>query len=315
MMKAAFFGAVSLDDITLPSMCLTKTVGGSAVYGALAGNLFCRTGMISVLGADFSKNYVTFLKQKGIDTSLLQKSKKPSFRWVAEYSSDLTMVKTINREPGAFADFDAKKLKGKLKSIKALFVSKNNPIEQLAVLKAAPKDTIRIMATRSNWITNYRENLKKALAYTDLFLIHDSELKLLVGESSSLPEMIEQAMHYGPKVIVLMRGEHGLVMYGSMGTMIVPSYPLAYAVDPTGAGDVFGGSLAGGLASLGKLTPSTMRKALILASMAASFVVEDYGTKALENLTIKEVVNRTKMFLHQLPTGVDVPMTIKNSRV
>lgn len=305
-MKSAFFGTLSFDQIVLPGTEQLSMVGGSALYGALASALFCETGILGVVGNDFPKETLKLLSKKHVNISLLQKSKKPSFRWDVEYSQDLSHARTTNRSFNSFTDFEPVRLKNKLKDIKTLYVGKNDPITQLALFKITPRPVFHIMSTRANWITNRREDLEKALKMADIFLLHDEELKLLVGPNLSLPEMIEKAMSYGPRVIVLMRDEHGLVMYGKMGTMVVPSYPLAFAVDPTGAGDAFGGALAGVLGCLGKLTPTSMRKALILASIVSSYVVEDYGVSSLENLTLTQVLNRAQLFLGQLPTDEDI---------
>jgi sugar/nucleoside kinase (ribokinase family) len=305
-MKSALFGSLSLDQINLPGTETMNLVGGSALYASLASSLFCETGILGVLGNDYPKEPLALLEKKGIDTTLLQHSKKPSFRWSADYSADLSQALTTNRSFNSFADFDVSLLKGKMSEVKAIYVGKNDPTTQKALFDLTQKKAIQIMSTRANWITNRREDLEKALASADIFLLHDRELKLLVGPNLSLPEMIEKAMTLGPKVIVLMRDEHGLVMYGKMGNMVVPSYPMAFAVDPTGAGDAFGGALTGVLGCLGKLTPTTMRKALVLASIVASYVVEDYGTASLENLTVSQVRNRATLFLAQLPTSVDI---------
>ena len=40
--------------------------------------------------------------------------------------------------------------------------------------------------------------------------------------------------------------------------------------------------------------------------MVSSFVVEDYGTEKLEELTRTEVINRASMFLGQLPSLADL---------
>lgn len=305
-MKTALFGSLSIDQINLPGTETMELVGGSALYASLAAALFCEAGVLSVLGNDFPKDPMALLKKKHVNTTLLQRSKKPSFRWSADYSGDLSRASTTNRSFNSFAEFDSKRLKGKLSDVKAIYVGKNDPILQRELFGLTSKNAIQIMSTRANWITNRRDDLKMALERADIFLLHDEELKLLVGPHLSLPEMIEKAMALGPKVIVLMRDEHGLVMYGKMGTMVVPSYPMAFAVDPTGAGDAFGGALTGVLGCLGRLTPKTMRKALVLASIVASYVVEDYGIASLENLTISQIMNRAKLFLTQLPTNGDI---------
>jgi sugar/nucleoside kinase (ribokinase family) len=97
-------------------------------------------------------------------------------------------------------------------------------------------------------------------------------------------------------------------MYGQMGTMIVPPYPFTYAIDPTGAGDVLGGAIAGVLAKLGRFDADSMKKAVLLGSTMASFTVEDYGVNSVLRVTMDEVMNRSKLFLSQLPSHHLLPL-------
>lgn len=305
-MRSALFGSLSIDEIRLPGTPAFQAVSGSAYYSSLASALFCDSVLLGVAGKDYSKKSLQALAARGIDLSLLQHSKKPAVKRVVEYSTESGEATTLFRANNCFDDFSPQLLKGKLTQVQSMYVGKNNPAFQLELFKLMPKSAVQIMSTRPYWIVYEREKLEKALKLTDIFLLHDKELKLLVGEGYTLPEMIEKVMSYGPRVVVLMRDEHGLVVYGRMGTMVVPSFPLAFAVDPTGAGDAFGGALSGVLACLNGLTTKNLRKALILASVVSSFVVEDYGPNTLNTLTLKQVINRAQLFLNQLPTTDDI---------
>jgi len=54
------------------------------------------------------------------------------------------------------------------------------------------------------------------------------------------------------------------------------------------------------------LNAKNLKTALILANTMSSFVVEDYGTAVLEDLTLTEVINRASMYLSQLPSLYDL---------
>ena len=313
-MKSLFYGTLALDDIDLPSVSIRGIPGGSGVFGTLAASIFCDTGIVSVLGSDFPKEFLKKMEKKGVNTAVLQRSKKLSFRWGAKYSDDLSEVKTVNRELNALEDFDPSKLK-KIDDVKAVFVSKNSPLSQKGVFNVVPKKAIKILESRGNWITNERTALKKVLKEVDIFFVNEEELGLLVQKDLPIPEMMERVMLLGPKIIVFKRGEHGLVMYGKYGTMIVPSYPLTYAIDPTGAGDSLAGSLVGILGCMGELNEKNMKTALVLASTVSSFVVEDYGTASLEELTLNEVINRASMYLGQLPSLADLRVEKVEKRI
>lgn len=300
-MKTLFYGMLALDDIELPHHELTGSIGGSASYGSLAASLFSPVMLASVIGNDFPKEFVAILNRKGVDTHATQQSKKPSAVWQARYSEDLSEVKTLYREYNAFEDFNPSLLKGRLSDVSVAFLSKNDPDIQSQIIDLLPKDSFVIVESRVTWISGKRHRLSEVLKKADVYFLDEEEAHLLVGRDTPVPEMIEQVMLMGPKTVVFKRGEHGLIMYGKKGIMIVPPYPLAYAVDPSGAGDVLGGAMAGVLCRLGKTGDKEVKTALLIASIVSSFVVEDYGTEALVNLTLDEVLNRTEVFLRQLP--------------
>jgi sugar/nucleoside kinase (ribokinase family) len=300
-MQALFWGVLALDDLSLPTAQLDNKIGGSAAFGALASSFFAPTILASVMGNDFPQSFMNELKKRGVITDNVRRSKKPSFKWVGRYSPDLAAVQTINREMNSFEDFRVGDYKGKLDDVGAAFLSKNDPEIQLELLELLPEKAVTIMETRESWMVDKREVIMRVMKLIDVFLVREEEAQVLLGESLPVPEMIEKILHMGPKVIVFKKGEHGLVMYGKMGTMLVPSYPFVYAVDPTGAGDVLGGTIAGVLAALGRFDVEAMKTAVVLAGIMASFTVEDYGVDSLIELTKDAIANRTKLFLRQLP--------------
>jgi hypothetical protein len=55
------------------------------------------------------------------------------------------------------------------------------------------------------------------------------------------------------------------------------AYPVDHVVDPTGAGDTFVGVLMGYLSKVNKTDEKSLRKALLYATMLASFNVQGFG--------------------------------------
>ena len=43
----------------------------------------------------------------------------------------------------------------------------------------------------------------------------------------------------GPKFVILKKGEHGAMLFGEDNLLVMPAYPTADVIDPTGAGDTF----------------------------------------------------------------------------
>ena len=67
-------------------------------------------------------------------------------------------------------------------------------------------------------------------------------------------------------------------------------YPVKKVIDPTGAGDVFGGGFISGL-----VDGLSIKEAMLRGSALASFCIEDFGVKKLLNVSVNEVDNRIQL--------------------
>ena len=96
----------------------------------------------------------------------------------------------------------------------------------------------------------------------------------------------------GPRMVVIKRGEYGVIMFMNDLMFSVPGYPLEEVHDPTGAGDSFAGGFMGYLARGGHLSEPHLRRAMVYGSVMASFAVEDFGLKRTLSLTPAEIETR-----------------------
>lgn len=296
-------GGIAIDDISLPKIKLVNEVGGSAVYASLAASIFCPTLLAGIIGNDFPKEFGEVLKDRGIDTQHIQHSEKPTFRWKGKYTEDLSSITVIDQQLNAYHDFQLDGVVSAARRCKTIFFSNIDPEIQLKIIDKIPKRTIKLLDSMDLWIVEKRDLLIKVLEKVDIFFIGLKEATLLVEEDLPVYEMVNKILSYGPKVVVLKKGEYGLSVYGSFGTLAVPSYPLTHAIDPSGAGDSLGGAIAGVLARVGELNKSNLFASVLLGSIVSSFVVEGYATQSLQQLSLREVINRTKTFLRQLPNA------------
>jgi len=76
----------------------------------------------------------------------------------------------------------------------------------------------------------------------------------------------------------------------------VPAFPLEEVHDPTGAGDSFAGGFMGYLATAGRVSNATLRRAMVYGSVMGSFAVERFGLDRLRTLTRREVDARARHF-------------------
>src|SRR5438128_387992 len=135
----------------------------------------------------------------------------------------------------------------------------------------------------------------KTVEVVDLVIINDAEARQLADE----PNLIKAArkiLSWGPRSLIVKRGEYGAAMFTKEEYFAIPAYPLEAVFDPTGAGDTFAGGLMGYLASQEKIDEAAMRRAMIFGSVMASFNVEEFGTERVQRLTYDEINQRFRDF-------------------
>jgi ribokinase len=105
---------------------------------------------------------------------------------------------------------------------------------------------------------------------SDIFCPNESETELLTGMPVTSLEEAERAarvlMERGAGVIILTLGERGSLLVNAEGNVHVPATPVR-ALDTTGAGDAYIGSLAYFLAA-GKSLTEAMRRANAIAAIS-----------------------------------------------
>jgi sugar/nucleoside kinase (ribokinase family) len=145
------------------------------------------------------------------------------------------------------------------------------------------------------WIKHKKSALLRLLKEVDIYVANDQEARQLSGENNLL-QAARKLRIYGPKMILIKKGEHGLIFYSDRFTFCLPAYPAAKVIDPTGAGDTFAGGFMGYLAMRKKINPSVIKRALAYGTIAASFNVEDFGLRRTAKLRLDEVKRRLAEF-------------------
>ena len=126
-------------------------------------------------------------------------------------------------------------------------------------------------------------------------IINDAEVRQL----TNVPNLIKAArtvLTWGPKALIVKRGEYGAALFTPDNYFAIPAYPLESVFDPTGAGDTFAGGFMGYLSSQESLDDAAMRRAMIFGSVMASFNVEEFGTDRVRRLTQPEINARFRAF-------------------
>jgi len=121
----------------------------------------------------------------------------------------------------------------------------------------------------------------------------------------------------GPKMVLIKRGEYGVLQFSDSSVFATPAYPLEEVFDPTGAGDSFAGGLMGQLARTGDVSQGGLRRAIVYGSVVASFTVEDFGVKRLTDVSLPEIEVRYQRFIeltdfHSEPMDLSLVIPVYN---
>jgi sugar/nucleoside kinase (ribokinase family) len=183
-----------------------------------------------------------------------------------------------------------------MRSSRFLVLGNIMPSLQLKVLDQMSDPKFIVCDTMNLWIDNTKSDLNKVLKRIDLLVINDSEARLLTDE----PNLIKAAraiQEIGPNYLIIKKGEHGALLFGENRIFSAPAYPLEDIFDPTGAGDVFAGGLIGYLHKTSDINFENLKRAVIYGSTMASFCVEKFSTKGIDDLSNLEIQSRYLEFL------------------
>jgi sugar/nucleoside kinase (ribokinase family) len=287
-------GSVALDTVQTPFGKAADVLGGSATFFSYAASFFAPVRLVAVIGKDFPKAHLDLLARRGVDLTGLQVADGATFRWAGEYGYDLNEAKTLDTRLGVFAEFRPT-LPDDFRRTPFLFLANIDPELQLDVLRKLDRPRLIALDTMNFWIRGKREALLRVLREVDALVVNDAEARMLTGEPS-LVKASRRVLEYGPRIVVIKRGEYGALMATDQRFFFVPAFPLESVFDPTGAGDTFAGGFMGALARGGSLDEAALRRAIVYGSVMASFTVEDFSLDRLLRLRDGEIEERYRTF-------------------
>ncbi|MCP4649806.1 MAG: sugar kinase [PVC group bacterium] len=294
-MSIVVLGTVAYDSIKTPWGTRKDLLGGSAAHFSMSASAFTKVHLAAVIGKDFPNKDLNFFKKKGINAQALLKKEGKTFRWQGEYKADdLNSACTLHTELGVIITH-MPELTEAQKNIKTVFLGNYDPDLQYKFLKTMRKPELVAMDSMNLWIHTKLKSVKRLLKCTDILFVNDQEARDLSGESN-LVKAAKCLKSYGPKIIVLKKGEHGVLLYSSKSIFTHPAYPIEKVVDPTGAGDTFAGGVMGYLAKAKRINEGVLKKALAYGTIFSSYNVEGFGLKRTGALTKKDVQKRMKEY-------------------
>ncbi len=287
-------GSVALDSVEANGTVHDDVLGGSGSFFCTAASHFAPVKLVAVVGEDMPEQHLKFLGARGVDLAGLERAKGKTFRWKGRYSEDLASRTTLDTQLNVFADFKPR-LPEDWRDAEFLFLGNIHPSLQLDVLTQVRKPRLAAMDTMNFWIEGEPAALAKVLERVDLLVVNDEEARLLSREHN-LPRAARAIRAMGPKTVIVKRGESGALLFHEHGVFAAPAYPLEQVIDPTGAGDTFGGGFMGYLARVRDIGPQAVRRAMFYGSVMASFCVEDYSLDRLRSLSEGEIEGRYRAF-------------------
>jgi len=294
-MSLLVVGSVAFDAVETPFGKCEKMLGGSASHFSISASYFTDVSIVGVVGGDFGDDDAIVFATHSIDTTDLEKIPDgKTFRWFGRYDYDLNVAHTLDTQLNVFADFKPS-LSERSKQSRLVFLGNIQPDLQREVREQVPNAELVALDTMNLWIDNTRESLLRTIQGVDVVIINDAEARQL----TEIPNLIKAArtiLSWGPKALIVKRGEYGAALFTADSYFAMPAYPLESVFDPTGAGDTFAGGFMGYLSSQEKLDEAAMRRAMIFGSVMASFNVEEFGTARVRRLTHAEINQRFSAF-------------------
>jgi len=293
-MSILVLGTVALDTVKTPHGLRKHMLGGSAVHFSMSARLFTDVHLSAIVGKDFPARHVEFLRRKGIILDSLIRSSGKTFKWAGEYKGDLNCALTRDTRLGVLLEFSPR-LQPRQRKIKNIFLANVDPDIQGKLLDSMDNSRLIGLDSMNYWIHNKRKALLRIFKRVDIYVANDQEARDLTGEHN-LIKAARCLEKLGPRMVLIKKGEHGVIFCSGSFVFCLPAYPVDKVIDPTGAGDTFAGGFMGYLSTRKKLDQMSVKRALGYGTIAASFNVEGFGVEKTSKLWLKDLEKRLGVF-------------------
>ncbi|MCE2964129.1 MAG: PfkB family carbohydrate kinase [Chitinophagales bacterium] len=297
-MSILVVGTMAYDAIKTPFGQTDKIIGGAATYIAYSASYFHKPiNLVSIVGGDFDFQEMENLKSRGADINGVEiKQDGKSFFWSGVYHMDMNSRDTLVTDLNVLLEFNPI-LPEAYKSSEYVLLGNIDPVLQMKVIDQMPsKPKLVVLDTMNFWMDVAMDKLMAVIKKVDVLTINDSEARQLSGEYS-LVKAAKKILGFGPKYLIIKKGENGALLFHENDIFFAPALPLEEVFDPTGAGDTFAGGFIGFLAKTGDISFENMKRAIIYGSAMASFCVEKFGTERLKELDMEEIHDRVEEFV------------------
>ena len=301
MIKLLVVGTVAYDSIETPFGKAENVLGGSALHFAGSASFFTNLGIVAAVGEDYLLEDIDYLKERNVDLRGIKVHEGKTFRWEGRYGYDLNQAITLKTELNVIEKYKPHVPKD-WHDADYVFLANIDPDLQISVIEQVKPSAVIALDTMNFWIENKLDRLMDVISRVDMLVFNEAELREITKEHS-LVKGARKLIAMGPRCIVAKRGEYGVFMMTDDELFLAPAYPLEDVFDPTGAGDTFAGGFMGYLANVGNIEPYTVKQAIVMGTVMASFNVEDFSVNRVRNLTIEEIRERYTAFKNCMRFG------------
>lgn len=293
-MSVLVVGTLAFDSVSTPRGAREAMLGGSGSFLATAAAYFGKVHLAGVVGEDFPQEHLNFFTARGVSIANVQRAPGKTFSWRGRYAQDLADVQTLATDLNVLKDFSPI-LDADAAAAPYVVLGNFDPALQLSVLKQLKAAEFVACDTMNFWIERHGEALRAILRHVDLLSVNEAEARQLSGERN-LVRAAQVIKEMGPKNVVIKRGACGALLFDEDGAFAAPAFLLDDVCDPTGAGDSFAGSMVGYLCRRQDTSPRALRHAVAVATVIASFVVEDFSLDRLRDLRPQDIDKRLADF-------------------
>ena len=274
-------GSVALDTRDGPFGKVRETLGGSAVYFALAASLIMPVKVVAPVGLDGAKRVAQAFSGRTIDVDLLQILDARTYRWRAhqDHGRNIDLGSSDNIydswEPTMPANFEG-----------WAFVGSMRPDRQAQLMGMLGAAKLLAADSMLSYVQARPPEARDVLRRSGWFFCNEEEFSALGGTD---PE--EFRRQWWLQGLVVKAGAMGLAAYTEYGVVRVPALTSRPILDTTGAGDAFAGGMLARWLSTGGL-PAGLLDALVWGVACASITISSIGVKGIAKATHKELEQR-----------------------
>lgn len=287
-------GNLMLDDLVFPDGATRMgEPGGAAIYAALGARLWgLDVGVVSIVGTDYPDWALAGLAAQGIDLAGIHPLGRPGIRiWLLYEERLRQFVHRRERPEHAEVSPGFERIPAAWRDARAFHVSpmpfqtQRGLVDALSGIPGAFVSLDPLAPIRPDTWNDWRQIAAKV----DAFFVGEDELQVEADAGDYL-KTLRRLAGGRLRYVAFKRSARGGILYDAAADRVVRWQARAsHVVDPTGAGDAFAtGTLAGLLR--GETADQALRRGLV----ATSFVLEDWGPRAILKATGADAERRLR---------------------